>query len=261
MNTYEQKQSERKERYEQLALDAQQESAQNSATARKMADVIPFGQPILVGHHSERSDRNYRGRIDNKIQAAYEAQKKAEYYADKADGVGKGGISSDDPDAVAKLQAKLDKAEELQGIMKTANAIIRKHKADPGCVPHLVAAGLTETQAWGLLKKDFAGRIGFPSYALTNNNAEIGRLKDRIAHLQREAARPPAEAVTHEGGITISEEDNRVCITFPGKPAESVRQTLRSYGFKWSPTRTAWVRQANNAARYAAETIVKNIQD
>ncbi len=31
--------------------------------AHRMADAIPFGQPILVGHHSEKRDRNYRAKM------------------------------------------------------------------------------------------------------------------------------------------------------------------------------------------------------
>jgi hypothetical protein len=31
--------------------------------AHRMADAIPFGQPILDGHHSEGRDRRYRDRI------------------------------------------------------------------------------------------------------------------------------------------------------------------------------------------------------
>ena len=42
--------------------------------ARDMASIIPFGQPILVGHHSEKRDRNYRGRIHKKFERSFEAQ-------------------------------------------------------------------------------------------------------------------------------------------------------------------------------------------
>ena len=32
------------------------------AAGDKALSVIPFGQPILIGHHSEKRDRNYRRR-------------------------------------------------------------------------------------------------------------------------------------------------------------------------------------------------------
>ena len=74
--------------------------------AHQMADVIPFGQPILVGHHSEGRDRRYRERIHNTFGKAFATMDKAGHYERKAASVGTGGISSDDPDAVDKLKAK-----------------------------------------------------------------------------------------------------------------------------------------------------------
>lgn len=55
-----------------------------SEEAERMASVIPLGQPILVGHHSERRDRAFRSRIDRKYSAASEADRKANYHRQKA---------------------------------------------------------------------------------------------------------------------------------------------------------------------------------
>jgi hypothetical protein len=46
---------------------------------------------------------------------------------------------------------------------------------------------------------------------------------------------------------------------FPGKPAAEERDKLKSYGFRWSPTEGAWQRHLSNAAKYAAETIAKEL--
>lgn len=48
------------------------------ARAREMASIIPLGQPILIGHHSERRDRNYRARINSTEDRALEAHNAAE---------------------------------------------------------------------------------------------------------------------------------------------------------------------------------------
>ncbi len=53
--------------------------------ASKMASAIPFGQPILVGHHSEKRDRNYRDKIHNKFGKAFEEMDKAEFYRKQAE--------------------------------------------------------------------------------------------------------------------------------------------------------------------------------
>jgi len=74
----------RAERYAGYAENAEQRSAALYGQAKSMADGIPFGQPILVGHHSEKRDRNYRGRICSKFEKSFEEAKKAQHYEQRA---------------------------------------------------------------------------------------------------------------------------------------------------------------------------------
>ena len=75
--------------------------------AHSMADAIPFGQPILIGHHSEKRDRNFRDRIGRTFERATETAEKAKHYAEKADRLENNtAISSDDPDAIGALREK-----------------------------------------------------------------------------------------------------------------------------------------------------------
>lgn len=255
MNAYEQKQAARKARYEERAEQASAESTSTYNRARDMAQAIPFGQPILVGHHSETRDRNYRDRIHTTYGKAFALQDKAKHYEQKAASVGTGGISSDDPDAIEKLRAELANVEQAQERMKAANKAIRTHKTDESRIAVLVAQGLTETQAVELLKPDFAGRVGFPSYTLSNNNANARRIAGRIAELEKRRQRADVE---QEGDGYIYREDadeNRVMFVFPGKPDEATRGLLKRHAFKWSPSRGAWVRQLNNAGLWAARSI------
>ena len=110
MNAKEEKVEARKEYSEKKAAAARAESSARWDESRKMASRIPFGQPILVGHHSERADRAYRDRIFKTGEKAYEAGKKADYYEEKAEATGRGGTSADDPDAIKKLEEKLGKS-------------------------------------------------------------------------------------------------------------------------------------------------------
>lgn len=75
----------------QDALDAKADRKGSEAgallgRASEMADMIPFGQPILVGHHSERRHRNHLDKIDNTMRRGVEAHREAERTADRADG-------------------------------------------------------------------------------------------------------------------------------------------------------------------------------
>ena len=72
MNAYEQKVQARLARMRAAAARKRADGEASIAGARKMAAVIPFGQPIMVGHHSERADRNFRGRIDVKFRKGFE---------------------------------------------------------------------------------------------------------------------------------------------------------------------------------------------
>lgn len=93
-----------------------------------MASVIPMGQPILVRHHSERLDRNYRAKIDNTMGSSVAAGKKAEYYAEEAQTIkDKDAIFSDDPEALLKLEQKLGVLKWTQDFMKAANRMVKKN--------------------------------------------------------------------------------------------------------------------------------------
>lgn len=74
----------RVESSEHRAEKAENRSNALSEKASDMLSVIPPGQPILVGHSSEKRDRNYRERISGTFKKAYEESDKANYYKEKA---------------------------------------------------------------------------------------------------------------------------------------------------------------------------------
>lgn len=257
MNSYERKQAARKERYEARAEKASAEGASAYQQARSMSDAIPLGQPILIGHHSEKRDRKFRDRIHNTYGKAFALQDKADYYEKKAASVGSGGISSDDPDAIEKLRVELAAVEATQERMKAANKAIRTNKTPDQQVDALVILGFSKESAEELLKPDFCGRIGFPSYALSNNNANARRIKARISELEKRRER--ADVEQQGEGYTYREdvEENRVMFVFEGKPDQATRAILKKHGFRWSPSRDGkpWVRQLNNAGIWAGKQV------
>jgi hypothetical protein len=252
VNQYAERLDARRERLKARAETKKRESETLYRAAKDMAGAIPFGQPILIGHHSERRDRNRRKRIHNTYGRAFAAQDQAAQLARRAAAVGAGGVSSDDPEALDKLRARVAELEADQEQMKAANKRVKKQDR-----AGLAALGFTETQIAELLTPDFAGRVGFPAYVLSNNNANIRRLRERITELE---ARRSQEDVEHVGaGYTYREDvdENRVMFLFTGKPSEAVRKKLSSEGFKWSPKRAGmpWVRQLNNAGKWHAQQV------
>ncbi|CAL1519136.1 DUF3560 domain-containing protein [Chitinophaga sp. MM2321] len=75
----------RAENAERKAGRAEQHSDDLYRKAKDMAAVIPFGQPIHIGHHSEKRDRNYRDKIHNTFGKSFAEAEKAEHYNSKAE--------------------------------------------------------------------------------------------------------------------------------------------------------------------------------
>jgi hypothetical protein len=207
-------------------------------TADNAVAGIPFGQPILVGHHSERHHRRALDKHDNAMRRGCESQDMAEYHSSKATGIEHQlarSVFSDDEDAVEQLTEKITQAEKLQEVMKAANSIVRrkpKNESTPEKVVELLALGLKEGQGAKLFTPDFMGRFGFPSYATTNNNANIRRMKERVEEIQRRQARSAVAADT-PAGILVEGEGEYVSITFAEKPAREVLNALKDAGFWW----------------------------
>ncbi len=261
MNTYEEKQEAKRERLLDRAEKARKKSAQLYDTAHNMADQIPFGQPILVGHHSEGRDRRFRGKITSTFEKSFSEMDKAEYYERKAGKVGSAGISSDDPEAVQKLKAQLASAKQNHEAMKAANAIIRKWPDAETRVAELVKLGFSDAIAQEITAPNRFGGMGFASFSLQNNSANMRRLAERIEALEKLQQRADVELVGV--GYVYREDvaDNRIHFVFEGKPDADVRQLLKAHGFKWSPSRGAWVRQLNGNSLYNARLVKKALDN
>lgn len=173
---------------------------------------------------------------------------------DKIRSTGMGGISMDDPQAAAKLEAKLDKLVQAQETMKAVNAYYRKHKALDGC-PHLTPEQIDKlkagmAQSWHLDKSR-----PYQSFVLSNNNAEIRRIRARIEQVRQHEDTQFAGWEFDGGRVEANKADNRLQIFFDGKPDEGTRDELKANGFRWAPSVGAWQRQLNMNAYRAAEHI------
>ncbi|WP_108816552.1 DUF3560 domain-containing protein [Loktanella sp. Alg231-35] len=276
MNSYEAKQARRQQRLLDAAekQDAKADAAYKASDMSEGATGIPFGQPILVGHHSERRHRGAIEHAHRAMERCVSHSKRAEDLRTKAAGVGQAGISSDDPDAIKKLQARVADLETSQKNMKAANKLIRKHRrfgvdqssSGPDTEAYLnamaeIADHFDETVARRLIDPGNRLEPGFPSYSLQNNNAKIKRLKDRIKQLEKAAEQ---ETKTHvfAGLCEVIEnvEANRLQFIFVGKPDAATRQVLKDHAFRWAPSQGAWQRQLTNASRHSANCVIRALR-
>ena len=163
-----------------------------------------------------------------------------------------------------QLENKLEKAvkdlqqrEKLQEIMKAANKIV-KSKTITDKVSALVEIGMSESNANELLKPDYAGRLGFPGYRLTNNNNKIKTLRKNVENLKSQFESQSASekvkyvfsgdapgAIFPGGYIDINYDAERMQLFFDEVPNSDQRKSLKTYGWKWAPSNKAWQRFIN----------------
>ena len=172
---------------------------------------------------------------------------------DKIRSTGMGGISADDPAAIEKLQKKLDGLERSQLIMKEVNAYYRKHGKLDGCA--LLSPDQIEKLKASMASSWRSDPRPFESYQLTNNNAEIRRVKARIEQLSKQAQQEFSGWEFDGGRVEMNREDNRLQVFFDGKPDADTRAELKSSGFRWAPSVGAWQRQLTDNAIRAADRL------
>ena len=157
MNDFESERAAKAARFRQLAEKHTNIATGRHFAARERLKMIPLGQPILVGHHSEKRHRKDLNRIDEHFAKAKEHHDKAEYFRRRAAAAESNVIIfSDDPDAAEKLVDKIERLKKRQGVMKRANHLIRKADreglADLGfseeTLPKLFAQDFRPAESW-----------------------------------------------------------------------------------------------------------------
>jgi len=194
--TYRERRERRAERLRGWAGKRAAKSIAAFSGARAAVDGIPFGQPILVGHHSEARHRAALDRHDSRMRQGFEHHEKAVSMASKADEIDRQAdraIYSDDPDAIEQLEARITTLEAERARLKACNVAIRKHGLQRLVQPDPPFA-LTDDEKRELLKLmqlcpyHHADTKGFPSYALQNLGGNITRQRARLAGLKADAA-------------------------------------------------------------------------
>lgn len=172
---------------------------------------------------------------------------------------GKDVIKSGDQDAIERLEEKLVSLKETQERMKAANKAIRLKDTKKGN-EELMNMGYSEEQVQNLREPDWCGRVGYPSYMLQNNNANIHRVEGRLKQLKEAKEKGTQETEFEMFKVVENTEIMRLQIIFDGKPDPEVRTVLKKNGFKWAPSQGAWQRMLNQAGKYALNRVKKELE-
>lgn len=183
----------RRERKERKAArlrrwaSAQQDKAQaNYSEAHQLAEHIPFGQPILVGHHSEKRMRRDIDRINNKMQRTIECTKKAERMHEKADNIDiqiERSIFDDDPDAIQRLEERLQELLLERESIKAYNKSCRAGKPDLSLLTEHEQHELATITR--VMPEALGPKCQMPAFKLANLNGRITATKHRLERLKR----------------------------------------------------------------------------
>lgn len=115
-STLAERQEARAERFTGYSGKRASESAQALDEVERLAAMIPPGQPILVGHHSERRARRDAQRIENGMKRAVMLFERAEYWEERARSALLHAKYKERPDVrwrrIKKIEADLRKAEK-----------------------------------------------------------------------------------------------------------------------------------------------------
>ena len=240
----------KQERREDWAAGREQKAAQafNGADMSESVTGIPFGQPILVGHHSERAHRAAIKRADNAMNRACESSNMAEHHHEKASGIQRQldrSIFSDDDNAIQELEKRIAGREKERTFNNAINKIIRrkpKNESTPEKVEELAALKINAATAQKLFTPDY-GQIGIPSYVNANLSGNISSDKKRLVRIKAQAVLNEA-AEESENGISIIERNGWCVVTFAEKPDYGIIKKLKAAGFHWA--RGSWLGKREN---------------
>ena len=140
-------------------------------------------------------------------------------------------IYLDDDNAVEKLERKLAELVKAQEDMKAANKVVKNKKlTEEEKKVRLVEMGYSGKSAVELLTPCY-GHIGFPSFSLSNNNANINRIKKRLELAKRMKGTPEKEYTINGVRVVENYPENRLQVFFDDIPAKEIRDSLKQHGF------------------------------
>lgn len=239
-SNYEEKKQRKIENYERLADKNETLSDELVNESIDMVRQIPMGQPILVGHHSEKSHRGLLNRSDNKMRKGIEAEKKSEYYKNKAKAaINNNSISSDDPEAIKKLKEKIAGIESNREFMKAVNKQYKKL----GQIDKIEVEGLTDEIKAELkhhmIRFDYY-KLPYPAFSISNSGQNLRSAKLRLEKLIKQSIEITKKEMIEDVELIDNVDENRFQIFFPGKPSNEIRTLLKRNGFRWSPSIGCW---------------------
>ncbi|WP_269581933.1 DUF3560 domain-containing protein [Roseibium sp. Sym1] len=135
-------------RLDELAEKRQRDANRFAAAANELSRAFEFGQPILVGHHSERKARKTQERMHSNERKAHKATDLANYWLYRAEGVERHANRKNDPKVRARrIKTLLSELREVQGNLNHYHAALSlwERFTEPEAIKKLIGIGQIAT--------------------------------------------------------------------------------------------------------------------
>jgi hypothetical protein len=209
----------RAERFEEYSDKRGTEAEAARAEVDAIADGIPLGQPILVGHHSERRARKDAERIQNGMRRAVRLWETSQYWLDRAKGAIRHAKYKERPDVRARrikgleadqrrqLREKIDaehflKAWSAEGPTRERALAIANHPGGGGAVT--LPDGSQCWSAWSALHDGKITPEDARDQCITQCGNRIDRATRWLDHLANRLAYE--RAMMEESGGTAADK-------------------------------------------------------
>lgn len=175
---------------------------------------------------------------------------------------GKDIIKSGDPNAIERLEKKIEVLEKQQEFMKQVNAYYKKHgklEGYPGLNLDQINAINASMERCTWIKE----KRPFQKFEIANNGQNLRNCKKRLEELKA-VKEGKTECVEDESGLYKLIENTdamRIQFEFNDKPDDDTRTILKANGFRWSPKAGRWQRQLNQNGKYAAKKVMAELEN
>ena len=171
------------------------------------------------------------------------------FYSDQA-------IKSTDKNAIEKLNQKIEQLEAEKDFIK---------RSEKACKEYQKTKDFSVFEKYNIPQKEAKEyveqieRHGLPLIkGISSISAEIRRVKERIALLEKSKASEDENFDIENGRILVNKEAQRVQIFFDNIPDANTRDALKKRAFKWAPSAKAWQRTLTGNAIDAVKYLIKD---
>ena len=172
-----------------------------------------------------------------------------QFYKDQA-------IKRTDKNAIEKLNQKIELLEAEKDFIK---------RSEKACKEYQKTKDFSVFEKYNIPQKEAKEyveqieRHGLPLIKGSSSiNAEIRRVKERIALLEKSKESEDENFDIENGRILVNKEAQRVQIFFDNIPDANTRDALKKRAFKWAPSAKAWQRTLTGNAIDAVKYLIKD---